>query len=221
MGYKLSTIGALLFVIGLGLIAWMFVRTLSKLSSKRNSVFSKTRRVTFGKVLVFCIGLIIIAAAQFCFWLTANLNAYAPVDPDQPIAVVSFEQPFESDPIMNLSIRRGDSQGLIPSKIVMQANVAVLEIEVIKFSESLEFLELSDHYRVATVRFLEKSGAPLDSLPYKSIQEDAQKLWNFFDKLGNYVPAIKTSKIISDPLYFDKNATFNIYASTSRIVMSN
>jgi len=220
MAYKLSILATCFFVIGLGLVILTFVQILKSLANKRRIALKSKKALTLWKIGSLAGGILLLIFSQGVFWVASNITAYAPVDTDKPVASIIFEQPEESDPMMILGIRDGGTGKLLPTEIVMHSNIAVLEIETIEFPEFFELFDLNQIYRISSVRFLDDSGAPLERMPSKKIQANAESLWSFFNKLSGYIPMASTARIVSDPIYFSENTRVNVYSSVSRIVLS-
>lgn len=220
MAYKLSILATCFFVTGLSLVVWIFIQTLKSLSNRRITAQKSRKAFAIWKIGFFVGGILMLVSSQGLFWVASNISAYAPVDTERPVASIIFEQPNESDPMMILGIRDGATGRLIPTEIVMHSDIAVLEIETIEFPEFFEILDLDQVYRISAVRFLDDSGAPLERMPSKKIQEGAESLWSFFNSVSGFIPLAKTAKIVSDPIYFGEDTRVNVYASVSRIVIS-
>lgn len=220
MTYKLSILATCFFVTGLSLLVWIFIQTLRSLANRRITAQKSKKAFTLWKIGFLVGGTLLLIVSQGLFWVASNISAYAPVDTERPVASIIFEQPNESDPMMILGIRDGGTGKLIPTEIVMHSDIAVLEIETIEFPEFFEILDLDKVYRISAVRFLDDSGAPLERMPTKKIQEDAESLWSFFNSVSGFIPLATTARIVSDPIYFGEDTRINVYASISRIVLS-
>lgn len=171
------------------------------------------------KALVFVAGIGFIVIAQFLFWIGANLKAFTPLDPSKPIAAISFRQPEESDPIMSLATRKSDSDRMISFDINMRSEVAILEVEILRFPKSFSILDIKDSYRISSVKFIDAQSDSQSDLAERRIQQDVESLWSFFDRLSAVFPAISAAKIMSNPLQFEDEAELKVYIAESQIVL--
>ena len=219
MTYKLTIIASVLFAVGVAAVIWTFVAVVMNLRRTVVARISK-KRFPVVKVVVLVLGLILVALSQLTFWVNAGLGTFVPIDPDKPFCVLTFEHPQESDPIMYLVTRKANPEKLLPIKIIMRSDVAVLEVEVLRFPAFLNSLDFKDVCRLSSVKFLSDTGVPLDSLPEKRIRQNSESLWNFFDLISGFLSSVKTSKIVSDPIYFQLGSELTVYTSASRIVLS-
>jgi hypothetical protein len=158
--------------------------------------------------------------SHILFWVNSDLAAFTPVDPDTPIVVISFQHEQGGDPMMRLAISKPGSQQPVSADMVMQSDLAVLEVEVIRFPKWLSILDMSDSYRVSSVTFHGPPGDSVSVSTQREIQKDVESLWIFFDRLSSIVPALRASKIVSDPIRFEVGRELEVYSSVSRVILS-
>jgi hypothetical protein len=219
MAYKLSILATAFFVAGMATVLWLFFRTIRRLRQPGALIRVSRKRMPVVKALVLAAGIGSIAIAQFLFWIGANLTAFTPLDPSKPIAAISFRQPEESNPIMSLSMRRADSEQMIPTDISMRSETAVLEVEILRFPKSFSILDIKDSYRISSVKFIDAQNDSKIDLSERRIQQDVESLWSFFDGLSAVLPAVKAAKIISNPLQYKDSAELQVYVAASQIVL--
>ena|GEM_PF-2648871 len=219
MTYKLSILATLFFAVGMAVVLWLFFRIVRGLRQQSNLIRLSRKRMLVVKALVLAIGIGFIVIAQFLFWVDANLKAFTPLDPTRPIAAISFKQPEESDPIMSLATRKSDSEQMIPTDISMRSEIAVLEVEILRFPKSFSVLDIKDSYRISSVKFIDAQSDSQIDLAERRIQQDVESLWSFLDRLSAVLPAIRAAKIISNPLQFKDAAELEVYVAASQIVL--
>lgn len=219
MTYKLSILATVFFVAGMVVVLWLFFRIIRKLRQQSTLIRHSRKRMPVVKALVFVAGIGFIVIAQFLFWIGANLKAFTPLDPSKPIAAISFRQPEESDPIMSLATRKSDSDRMISFDINMRSEVAILEVEILRFPKSFSILDIKDSYRISSVKFIDAQSDSQSDLAERRIQQDVESLWSFFDRLSAVFPAISAAKIMSNPLQFEDEAELKVYIAESQIVL--
>lgn len=219
MTYKLSILATVFFVAGMVVVLWLFFRIIRKLRQQSTLIRHSRKRMPVVKALVFVAGIGFIVIAQFLFWIGANLKAFTPLDPSKPIAAISFRQPEESDPIMSLATRKSDSDRMISFDINMRSEVAILEVEILRFPKSFSILDIKDSYRISSVKFIDAQSDSQSDLAERRIQQDVESLWSFFDRLSAVFPAISAAKIMSNPLQFEDEAELKVYIAASQIVL--
>jgi len=219
MSFNLTLLSSILFAMGLILVVWIFFVSLKNIRRKRTTK-TNTQRTTLIKIVFFCMGLVLIMISQFFFWINSNLNAYIPVETDKPIGVISFEHQDGSQAVMNIAARNSGTHKMIPIEVIMWSDAVVLELEVIRFPKTLSFLNLGDFHRISAVKFIGDIGTQSNSITGKKIQKNAETLWRFFHKVSSIIPAVTTSKITSDPIFFEQGINLNVYSSTSRVILS-
>lgn len=219
MTYKLSILATVFFVAGMVVVLWLFFRIIRKLRQQSTLIRHSRKRMPVVKALVFVAGIGFIVIAQFLFWIGANLKAFTPLDPSKPIAAISFRQPEESDPIMSLATRKSDSDRMISFDINMRSDIAILEVEILRFPKSFSILDIKDSYRISSVKFIDAQSDSQSDLAERRIQQDVESLWSFFDRLSAVFPAISAAKIMSNPLQFEDEAELKVYIAESQIVL--
>lgn len=219
MTYKLSILATVFFVAGMVVVLWLFFRIIRKLRQQSTLIRHSRKRMPVVKALVFVAGIGFIVIAQFLFWIGANLKAFTPLDPSKPIAAISFRQPEESDPIMSLATRKSDSDRMISFDINMRSDIAILEVEILRFPKSFSILDIKDSYRISSVKFIDAQSDSQSDLAERRIQQDVESLWSFFDRLSAVFPAISAAKIMSNPLQFEDEAELKVYIAASQIVL--
>jgi hypothetical protein len=219
MTYKLSILATLFFVAGIALVLWLFLLVIRRIRQQSSLIGLSWKRMLVVKALVLASGIGLIVIAQFLFWVDANLKAFTPLDPSKPIAAISFRQPEESDPIMSLATRKSLSEQMIRTEISMRSETAVLEVEILRFPKSFSVLDIEDSYRISSVKFIEAQSDSQIDLAERRIQQDAESLWRFLDRISAILPAVRTAKIVSNPLQFEETAELEVYISASQIVL--
>lgn len=219
MTYKLSILATVFFVAGMVVVLWLFFRIIRKLRQQSTLIRHSRKRMPVVKALVLVAGIGFIVIAQFLFWIGANLKAFTPLDPSKPIAAISFRQPEESDPIMSLATRKSDSDRMISFDINMRSDIAILEVEILRFPKSFSILDIKDSYRISSVKFIDAQSDSQSDLAERRIQQDVESLWSFFDRLSAVFPAISAAKIMSNPLQFEDEAELKVYIAESQIVL--
>ncbi len=219
MTYKLSILATVFFVAGMAVVLWLFFRIIRRLRQQSTLITLSRKRMPVVKALVLVAGIGLIVIAQLLFWISGNLKAFTPLDPSKPIAAISFRQPEKSDPIMSLATRKSDSDQMISCDINMRSEVAVLEVEILRFPKSFSVLDIKDSYRISSVKFIDAQSDSQSELSERRIQQDVESLWGFFDRLSAVLPVIRATKIMSNPLQFEDAGELEVYVSESQIVL--
>ena len=219
MTYKLSILATVFFVAGMAVVLWLFFNSIQRLRQKSTLIGLSWKRIPLVKALVLVAAIGSIVIAQLLFWIGANLKAFSPLDPSRPSAAISFSLPEESDPIMSLATRKSDSEQMISIDISMRSEIAVLEVEILRFPKLFSVLDMKDSYRISSVKFVDVQSDSQRNLAERRIQQDVESLWSFFDRLSAVLPAIRAMKIISNPLQFEDAAELEVYVAASQIVL--
>jgi hypothetical protein len=207
------------FVAGMAAVLWLFFLIIRRLRQQSTLIRLSRKRMPVVKALVLVTGIGFIVTAQLLFWISSNLKTFAPLDPSKPIATISFSQPEESDPVMSLATRKSDSEQMISFDLNMRSEVAVLEVEILRFPKSFSVLDIKDSYRISSVKLIDAQSDSLSDLAERRIQQDVESLWSFFDRLSAVFPAFKAAKIKSNPLQFEDAAELEVYIAESQIVL--
>jgi len=221
MTYKLSILASAFFLTGIVVIVLLFLRTVRNLRLHGAAVRQSSKRLPVVKVVTLLVGVGFVVLSQFLFWVGASLTAFQHIDPDRPVAVIGFSHVEGSDPTMNLATRTSGSEQMVSIDVVMRSEAAALEIEVLRFPEWFGFLDMTDSYRISSVKFIEAQDDSQSDVAEKRIQQNVESLWRFFERLGTVFPAIDATKITSDPVYFEAGKELYVYTSASRVVLAD
>ena len=217
---KLSMLATVFFAIGLAVVLWLFVHAIRKVlgAKLRALVSSRRSRVIRLIVLVFGVGFILVS--QLLFWISSGMVGFRPVSEDESIAVIEFRHSDGGAPIMSIAARSLDSDQIINTVVIMRSEAVAVEVEALSFPEWLRVVDMTDCYRVSSVRFIGEFVISGDDPGEQRIQEGVESLWRFFEAAGKLLPTIKASRILSDPIYFVPGTQLEVFATDLRITLS-
>lgn len=217
---ELTLIGALLFAVGLASVIWIFVKSVRSIA-KRTTPSQRLGNVLMKRTVVVVVGVILIGAGQFAFWINSNLTAFMPFDPHAPIGLISFRQPYGSYPIMHMAINTVNSRRLLPFEVEMRTGVAVLDIEILRFPKALAGIGLTQYCRISSVREIDPENPDFSDGRSWQVLENIEPFWEFFDAIDGILPIAKASRMESDPVVFERGVDLSVYATADGIAMSN
>jgi len=216
---ELTLIGAILFAAGLISVIWVFVKSVWSIAKKKTPS-QRLGNALLKRAVIVVIGVILIVAGQFIFWVNTNLTSFMPLDPHAPIGIISFKQPYGGNPMMHLAINTFDSKRLLPVEVEMRSGVAVIEIETLRFPKILSNIGLKEYCRISAVREINADNSDSTMLRRWQVQENVEPFWKFFDRIDGILPIARASVMESDPIMFEKGIDLSVYAATDGIAMS-
>ncbi len=218
--FRLSTIAALLFTLGVALVIWLFGRAIIRLRSQSRPPRWSKRRLRAIRVAALLLGLGLIGISQLLFWISSGLDGFNPITAEQSIALIEFHQPENGEPTMSIATRKSDSDKMIAVNIVMGTEAAAIEVEVLSFPAWLSFLDIEDCYRISSVQFSGEQTVAGNRSGEHKLQQDVEPVWRFFEHVSDILPTFKASKIVSDPVYFAAGTRLEVFTTKSQVVLS-
>ncbi len=215
----LAVIAAFFFLVGLGLLAWILVSIIGNIR-RRPGASSRKSRVIW-RVIFPISGILLIVLSQLLFWVDSSLDAYTTVQSSLPLGTVSFHESGSSGRTMTVALRSNSSEEMMQVEILMRSNAAILEVETIRFAAPFKIFGLTEYYRISRIKVIDTRNPSPEPLYERKIQPKSEAVWTVLDEIGRFFPIAKTSKFISEPVFFKDGAKIHVFSEESRILLAD
>jgi hypothetical protein len=210
MSPQLAILAFCLFLAGLGLLLFVFLRLLlkpKKQYSRKKSSF-KGRMITNG--LIIGGGVVLILLAQNLLWLNSRLNVYFPLYTNAPIAKISFVESEYEKPRMILKTYDENNNPLIASEIILEDTLFQIEMQVIRFKKLGNLLGLHELYRFTQLSYISSNPDHIGEIRTTHLVDPDKPVIDYINNV-NKIMSIATHKtVFSDPLVLDSSQVVEI-----------
>jgi hypothetical protein len=211
MSGKLDILAAVLFVVGFTAMTTTFALLLARI--RKQIVVTKRRGRRFWQLALMLFGVALVACSQFIFWFDSSLSDYMAFNDREPLAEVTFHTAEDLGRIMTVSYKAPKSGTTIANDVTLESEIAVLELETIRFSKTLAFLDLGKYCRISSVRQIEQMEMNTSIDQVIEFQPDSGKLWSFLKTVSQVLPVAKAERDFSEPMFFQEGERVQIFAS--------
>ena len=215
----LAVIAAFFFLIGLGLVAWILVSVVGNIRRRPGASPRKSRAIW--RVVIPISGILLIVLSQILFWMDSSLDAYTTVESSLPLGTVGFHESGSSGRTMTVSSRSNSSEEMMSVEILMRSNAAVLEVETIRFAAPFKVFGLTEYCRISRIKVIDTRNPSPEPLYERKIQPKSEAVWTVLDEIGRFLPIAKTSKFISEPVFFKNGAEIQVFSEESRVLLAD
>jgi hypothetical protein len=200
MSTKLTLLAVCLFIVGLSLLLFSFVKLILALrQSKSSNVSSKNENVWL-RVLLLVSGIVMVLLSQSFFWFNSNLKSYSILNNDNYLARISILRSDLDKPRLILEAFTKDNRLELSDDIILEDSLFQIEMEVIRFKRLGNLLGLHDYYRFSRLIYL--SGYQENEDDYISIQLGSKesKLPGVISGLRKVLKIAHYNTFLTDPL---------------------
>lgn len=217
----LPILAATFFLVGVGALVFLMLNILRELradSRNRRLANAVKWRIDLRRALVIMLAVSMIGAANMTFWVNSQLRLYSPIVPGIPLGTITIMQ--QSGSLPRLVYSSIDRQGREALEVfpVRDANFR-LKGEVIRWSPTLKYLGLGDHFKISRIDFYPLSDTEGANATFGvNVRQGSSNLFQRIVSLHRWLPFVEVDTMETN--VWDANSEYsrNIYIYADHLV---
>jgi len=204
MSPKLATFAFLIFAVGLGLVIWIFLRVVAGIKERKVNRFDARKENWWLRAIALTFALILIALSQGILWFNSNLRIYMPLDPNIPLARISFYESENERPRMILATFDEQNHPLLADEIFVDDSLFQIEVEILRFKKLGQLFGLQEVYRFSRLLSLSDSEDSSNNQAPISLGSEEVRISDFVKFSKKMVALAYYKRILTDPFRLDR-----------------